>query len=132
MKFWLPSFSYQAILSSADGRGEHVHVAVAVHVRRKHATGLHRRSVEITFWPPKTPLAARGAGDRDLVILHLAVGRRAGGAQIAGRAQPEAGVGRARRPPNSGTSNVDRVVAVDDSARCRRSARPARPSCRRR
>ena len=37
VKFWLPSFSYQAILSSIVGRGEDVGVAVAVHVRRKHA-----------------------------------------------------------------------------------------------
>ena len=43
VKFWLPSFSYQAILSSYAGRGEDVGVAVAVHVRRKHATGPVRR-----------------------------------------------------------------------------------------
>ena len=39
VKLWLPSFSYQAILSSQYGRGEHVHVAVAVHVRREHDSG---------------------------------------------------------------------------------------------
>ena len=39
VKFWLPSFSYQAILLSLNGRREDVHVAVPVHVRRKHARG---------------------------------------------------------------------------------------------
>ena len=43
VKFWLPSFSYQATCRRA-GRGKDVDVAVAVHVRRIHAIGPVRGS----------------------------------------------------------------------------------------
>ena len=100
VKLPLPSFSYQAILSSPSDAESDVHVAVAVHVRRKHRLGpVGGRGDRVLA--AEDAAGRRGGCDRDLVVFHLAVGGRAAGAQIAGRAQPEAGVGRRRPRPNS-------------------------------
>ena len=60
-------FSYHAILSSYRRGGEHVHVPIAVHVRREDG-GAPSASVEITCWRAEAP-AVRVLVPRDLVVV---------------------------------------------------------------